>query len=424
MMKNLLILTAILSATVHQQLYAQNNPKGLLLLDPKAYQLLEETPLATRGKLPPSATLEKMFPEASHQGNLGSCTTFAASYSKAYRIFKASDRSKGVDNFRQSPSFIYAALTNRKCDTGTYIHEALQFLKARGSVKWDDLPYTDSTCPDWRSAMPLAKNNSTASYRLSSDKNIAMQQIKQAIADGTPVILAFNACDEFDHPKGGRISATSGNDNSCGAHAVLVVGYDDDAKAMRILNSWGRNWGDDGKVWMDYNVFLKRFLQAYVDFGPDEPDWKASEHDWLGDATEVPPVKLMASGAVAKITQASLVQSIRTRIAPQSAGNAEILGVIKPVRKWSIWLNLSKQETAQVNSVEYSFHHRSFRNPKKSEKDSSIFIAEWLGHGCTHEASISAKLKDGTEVNAKFDFCEVLRNSQAENVSIPLAQLD
>ncbi|OFA06261.1 C1 family peptidase [Duganella sp. HH101] len=424
MMKNMLILMAMLSGTVHQQLHGQNNPKGLLLLDPKAYQLLEETPLATRGKLPPSATLEQMFPEASHQGGLGSCTTFAASYSKAYRIFKASDRSKGVGNFKQSPAFIYAALTHQKCDAGTYIHEALQFLKARGSVKWDELPYSDSTCPDWRSVMSLAKNKSTFSYRLSTDKNMVLQQIKQAIADGTPVILGFNACDEFDHPKGGKITVASGKDTSCGAHAVLIVGYDDDAKAIRILNSWGREWGEDGKVWMDYNVFLNRYLQAYVDFGPEEGGWNVNDHDWLSDTTEVPPVKLMAPGTVAKISQQSLVQSIRTRISPKSSGKAEIMGVVKPVRKWSIWLNLSKQDAAQVKSVEYSFHHPSFRNPKKSEQGSSIFISEWLGHGCTHDASISAKLKDGTEVNAKFDFCEVLRNSQAENVSIPLAQLD
>jgi len=46
--------------------------------------------------------------------------------------------------------------------------------------------------------------------------------------------------------------------NACG-HAVTIVGYDDDkyGGALKILNSWGTQWGDNGYFWLPYN-FARR----------------------------------------------------------------------------------------------------------------------------------------------------------------------
>ena len=33
-------------------------------------------------------------------------------------------------------------------------------------------------------------------------------------------------------------------------HAVLVVGFDDDAQCITILNSWGNSFGNDGYLYM------------------------------------------------------------------------------------------------------------------------------------------------------------------------------
>ena len=40
-----------------------------------------------------------------------------------------------------------------------------------------------------------------------------------------------------------------------GGHAMLVVGYDDDMNAFKVVNSWGKEWGNDGFVWIDYKAF-------------------------------------------------------------------------------------------------------------------------------------------------------------------------
>jgi hypothetical protein len=38
-----------------------------------------------------------------------------------------------------------------------------------------------------------------------------------------------------------------------GGHAYLIVGYSLKRNAFRILNSWGRNWGQNGRAWIGFN---------------------------------------------------------------------------------------------------------------------------------------------------------------------------
>ena len=39
---------------------------------------------------------------------------------------------------------------------------------------------------------------------------------------------------------------------------MLIVGYDEDRKAFKIVNSWGNNWGNNGFCWISYNFFKKQ----------------------------------------------------------------------------------------------------------------------------------------------------------------------
>jgi hypothetical protein len=418
---NKIIYTTVASFSffVFNSSLAQDKGTGLLLLKPQVYAGIPLLPQATRGPLPPSATLENMFPSAMSQGNMGSCTAWAVSYAKAYRIFKASKQNESPDSLRQSPAFIHSALTDGLCKTGTFISQALEFVKEIGSVSWATLVYDDKTCyPKWADSQDLATNESTGSFRLSTNPVNALQQMREAIADGNPVILAINACKEFKRPIEGYIGSVIEDGSKCEAHAVLAVGYSDDLKAIRILNSWGQDWGNSGKVWMDYKVFSKRYLQeAYVDYGPtNQLTWKKIAADRRSQANGV---STSATPEIPKVSPTDLVHSLRTHISSKSAGSADILGVNKPVSQWSIWLNLPKDKAAQITSVDYYFHHRSFRNPKTSVKGSSIFITQWLGHGCTHSATVKAKLVDGSEVSADFDYCTVLANSRASDTTIP-----
>jgi len=38
-----------------------------------------------------------------------------------------------------------------------------------------------------------------------------------------------------------------------GGHAYLVVGFSQTKNAFRIVNSWGKEWGQNGRAWVSYN---------------------------------------------------------------------------------------------------------------------------------------------------------------------------
>ena len=45
---------------------------------------------------------------------------------------------------------------------------------------------------------------------------------------------------------------------------MLLVGYDDDRHAWLVRNSWGTGFGDQGHVWIDYDV-MRHYTQGRMD---------------------------------------------------------------------------------------------------------------------------------------------------------------
>ncbi|MEO8359553.1 MAG: C1 family peptidase [Vicinamibacteria bacterium] len=384
--------------------YAQDAPraKGAEFLSAEEYGRIQVAPMPVSGKLPDSVSLEGYFPAPRTQGKLGSCTAWAATYCKAYRIYLASGLKGDPNDYLQSPAFVYSALTRQKCNVGTPIVSALQLFKILGSISWDELPYSDTECPDWQRLRSKARNNSYAAYRLDGDGDVLLGRIRNHLVGGDPVVVAIDACGEFDWPRGGVITSVSGPASACGGHAVVIVGYDDKLKAVRILNSWGEKWGDSGKVWMSYSVLRQRLREAYVDYGPGGAN--TEDLAWLLDGST--PV---SAPRVAVVSAALLRDSIRSNIDPKilrSYGNAS--GEQIDVSIWSIWLNLPAEYASQVKFVGYYFDHPTFKhNPQRSLPNSSVFLAEWRGYGCVTNAWLVAHLKDGRDVRADFDFCAV-----------------
>jgi hypothetical protein len=72
----------------------------------------------------------------------------------------------------------------------------------------------------------------------------------------------MNVYDDFYYYTGGVYTHTSGN--LAGAHAVLLVGYDDAGQYFTVKNSWGTGWGEAGYFKIAYSE-----VKSVVNFG----DW-------------------------------------------------------------------------------------------------------------------------------------------------------
>ena len=85
----------------------------------------------------------------------------------------------------------------------------------------------------------------------------------RAILQKVPLILGANT-------NQGWATVTKANDvihaggTKGGGHAVCVIGYDDQRQMLRILNSWGSSWGNNGQAWLTYDFVRQNFLQAFV----------------------------------------------------------------------------------------------------------------------------------------------------------------
>ena len=119
------------------------------------------------------------------------------------------------------------------------------------------MPYDENECdtqPD-DAQKELAESNKIENY-FYLDPDMVFEQTKASLLNDQPVVIAitidrsyFGARDEngeFIYRK-----FKSGD----GGHAMLVVGYDDERNAFKVVNSWGKGWGNEGFVWIDYKAF-------------------------------------------------------------------------------------------------------------------------------------------------------------------------
>jgi C1A family cysteine protease len=179
------------------------------------------------------------------------------------------DRNNGeiiLDN-AMSPSFIYNQIKVGSCDDGSQIPDALDLILNTGIVSWEEMPYNANEC----TALPTEEQNILAlENKINSfsylDGAILFEQTKTFLFNNRPVVIAISIDNDF-------FGAFESNGDAVykefkkvdGAHAMLVVGYDDDKNAFKVVNSWGINWGNNGFVWIDYKAF-QEVLDTNSDF--------------------------------------------------------------------------------------------------------------------------------------------------------------
>ena len=275
LIKKIIILLLLHSAWI--SLCAQRHHMMGLLPDDGIYdELPQKAELLTRDykTLPSSHSLLKYCPEVKSQNRYGTCAAWAAAY--AARTIAEAIRYGWTDkNYITkeafSPAFVYAQVKSRNdndCQNGTHIYKALQLMKTKGVAKYKDF---DMLCA---SNVPSSILSTALRYKIDDfytlfsmslvDNNAKVYKVKKALSEDCPVVIAMHLPSSFDDT-GSNWSGLDINPKDHGYHAMCVVGYDDhkNGGAFHIMNSWGRNWGGDGFVWVSYKHFAKYVDQAY-----------------------------------------------------------------------------------------------------------------------------------------------------------------
>uniref|UniRef100_A0A1X7V395 Peptidase C1A papain C-terminal domain-containing protein n=1 Tax=Amphimedon queenslandica TaxID=400682 RepID=A0A1X7V395_AMPQE len=191
------------------------------------------------------------------QGKLESCTANALCAAYGMDLVKQSQNTEG-GYYYFNPSRLFLYYNTREHEgtqfknIGASIRDAVKSMNCRGVCKESDWPYTVSRFKEKppQSCYAAAVGNNLCVYeRLDQDIN----QFRACLKDNCPFVFGFTVYDSFHNISwNGYMEMPSMYERSHGRHAVLAVGYDDSKRCVKVLNSWGPMWGDNGYFYMPY----------------------------------------------------------------------------------------------------------------------------------------------------------------------------
>ncbi len=88
-------------------------------------------------------------------------------------------------------------------------------------------------------------------------------EVKTHLASGFPVLIGMMVDTAFMRLRG-DVAYAQASGKTEGGHAMILVGYSDDRGAFKVMNSWGKQWGNGGFGWISYGVFSQTVREAYV----------------------------------------------------------------------------------------------------------------------------------------------------------------
>ncbi|MDF3029023.1 MAG: papain family cysteine protease [Fluviicola sp.] len=243
--------------------FSQNYGMGGIPMNESDYRSIPLASTAGMGDIPSYKDLSSWFPLPGHQGGQGSCVAWAVGYGlKSYQEAVES-RIKPVSSDRIfSPSYLYNQVKISGCAEGAYLWKALDFLKTTGITNLNEFPYDQYDCfrIPGDNLKFSANRNRIADYRTVDFKNA--MSVKSQIASNFPVPFLMEVDEGFYKlPYGQVYNIPSGK--ILGHHAMVVVGYDDNRNAFKVLNSWGTDWSTGGYGWISYSIFAQKVVEAY-----------------------------------------------------------------------------------------------------------------------------------------------------------------
>lgn len=140
------------------------------------------------------------------------------------------------------------------CKWGVNVSHAAQYLVEHGVPDEGCFPdphrRTDQPCND---TLPGWENR-TVQIRDWGWAPRDETAIKEALIEHGPLTICIWVYKDFLYYDGGVYRHTWGRLD--GGHLVTLMGYDDDMEAWLVKNSWGSSWGNNGWVWMGYDMGL------------------------------------------------------------------------------------------------------------------------------------------------------------------------
>ncbi|MDX2361594.1 MAG: C1 family peptidase [Crocinitomicaceae bacterium] len=296
---SLLALTLFTFTSVGQQYMTGLN------LDPESstgLALYESDAFGFGGELPESTSLREYAPYPGNQGSYGTCVGWAWGYCGMTTLYARQFGLKNRNVITAMAMCPYSVFNNIRgesdsgCQNGAGLVEAGEFVTGTGTKRFhlrdSDCGTTDEVDEglmiyqadsytmlwDWSDYTGPSDDKGGSSV-VPVDK---VEAAKNALADGHIVEIGMSVCASFQdgvNDQGEWIKSRDPYDNlPGGGHAMCVLGYDDNrfGGTFEVQNSWGRDWGDDGYVYISYDDFEEYVVCGAVVELDEDNEWSGA----------------------------------------------------------------------------------------------------------------------------------------------------
>jgi len=388
---------------------AQMQNAGAIFELEQVYKNVEiEEPIFGGTESPEFIDWSSYFPIPGQQGSQNSCVGWAVGY--GLKTFQEA-HSRGERNPKKafSPSYVYNSIkvvkspNGDKCGIGSKITDAMKYLQRTGNVSMDDFGYDQNSCEpsSEQELKSLAKNFAISDYR--RVENIG--DAKKLLAAGFPIVIGMYVDQAFQNYRGGIYKQQKGVKTV--GHAMVIVGYNDNFNAFKVLNSAGSSWGDGGYGWIHYDMFNGPIVRKYVavdDITPPEfIDYMRSdihEIDIPLAAANTSMSDEWLNDDIYRTVMSGLRGSVGLDVEGQTPEGFDYWPV-------SMWLEIPDELKKKINKVEY--HFPGFPLPRKIPKEGAknAYLIRWKGYGSLNLAFVKIFMNDGREMDIYYPHSKI-----------------
>jgi len=241
-------------------------PKHFLEKLKKDHHFLKLSPHLT---LPNNIDLRNIKIPVLDQGDFGTCVANTISSAIMYRQFHHLPLKKNeIDNiYISSRLFFY---TNYRIDNNIPLTDdpGADYLSMFQSIEkykfckeqiWPYIPENFSLKPSKIAYEEASKNENVKHFFITDSIKHHEIEIKSALFNKYPIVFGIIIFESFYKIKQDGLVPIPDFDNEeiLGGHALLLIGFDDDKKVWIVQNSWSEKFGDNGFIYIPYDLMLK-----------------------------------------------------------------------------------------------------------------------------------------------------------------------